>query len=193
MAQKKILMIVGDYAEDYEVMVPFQFLLGIGHEVVAVCPGKSKGQKIQTAIHDFEGEQTYSEKKGHLFELNADFEKVVPKDYDALVLPGGRAPEYLRLYPKVIECVRHFFDEQKPVAAICHGIQLLTAAKVLSGYRLTAYPTVGPEVDLSGASFVPTGFEEAIVDRNLVTAPGWPAHPKWLSLFLSLLGTKVIC
>lgn len=191
MAEKKILMIVGDFAEDYEVMVPFQFLCGIGHKVDAVCPGKTKGQKIATAIHDFETEQTYSEKRGHSFVLNADFEKVAAPEYDALVLPGGRAPEYLRLYPKVIEMIRHFFEQKKPVAAICHGIQLLTAAKVLSGYRLTAYPAVGPEVNLSGAEYVSVDFEDALLDKNLVTAPGWPAHPKWLSLFLSLLGTKV--
>lgn len=184
---KRILMLVGDYVEDYEVMVPFQALTMLGHRVDAVCPGKKAGDKVRTAIHDFEGDQTYSEKRGHDFTLNQSFAKVDAKSYDALVVPGGRAPEYLRLDANVIAIVRAFALANKPLAAICHGLQLLAAADVLRGRRCTAYPACGPEVTLAGGKFVAVGWEEAIVDGNLVTAPAWTAHPKWLAEFLRLL------
>ena len=191
MAAKRILMIVGDYGEDYEIMVPFQALLMVGHRVDAVCPGKKAGDTVRTAIHDFEGDQTYSEKPGHNFALNADFDAVDPAGYDALVLPGGRAPEYLRLNPRVLEVVRHFFDAGKPVAAICHAIQLLVAAGVLKGRSCTAYPAVGPDVPVAGGTFVECAVDAAVAEGNLVTAPAWPAHPAWLARFLELLGTKI--
>src|SRR6267142_4415673 len=130
---KKILMLIGDYVEDYEVMVPFQALLMVGHTVHAVCPGKKSGDFVATCIHDFEGDQTYTEKRGHNFALNATFDEIKAEDYDALVLPGGRAPEYLRLNPRVLQIVRHFADAKKPIAAICHGPQILAAAGVLTG------------------------------------------------------------
>ncbi|HID25479.1 MAG TPA: DJ-1/PfpI family protein [Thermoplasmata archaeon] len=188
---KKILMLVGDYAEDYEVMVPFQALLMVGHEVHAVCPGKRKGEFIRTAIHDFEGDQTYSEKRGHNFTLNYSFDEVKPENYDALLISGGRAPEYIRLDSKVIQIVRHFAEANKPIAAICHGIQVLTAADVVKGKKLTAYPAVGPEVKASGGDYQEVSIDGAVVDENLVTAPAWPAHPKWLAEFLKVLGTKI--
>ena len=191
MAARRILMIVGDYGEDYEIMVPFQALLMVGHRVDAVCPGRRAGEKVRTAIHDFEGDQTYSEKPGHNFALNADFEAVDPAAYDALVLPGGRAPEYLRLNPRVLEVVRHFFDAGKPVAAICHAIQLLVAAGVLKGRSCTAYPAVGPDVPVAGGTFVECAVDAAFAEGNLVTAPAWPAHPAWLARFLEMLGTKI--
>jgi protease I len=191
MAAKKILMLVGDYAEDYEVMVPFQALLMIGHTVHAACPGKRAGQVIRTAIHDFEGDQTYSEKRGHNFSLNATFDEIRPEDYDALVIPGGRAPEYLRLNPAVLEAVRHFAAAHKPIAAICHAAQILTAAGVVEGRRVSAYPAVAPEVNRAGGRYVEVPMDQALVDGNLVTAPAWPAHPAWLAQFLSVLGTKV--
>jgi protease I len=184
-------MIVGDYVEDYEVMVPFQALLMIGHTVHAVCPGKEAGQTVRTAIHDFEGDQTYSEKPGHNFHLNATFADVQPEDYDALILPGGRAPEYLRLNERVLELVRHFAQTNKPIAALCHGPQILVAAGVLSGRTCTAYPAVGPEVTLAGGHFEDIGVEQALVDGNLVTGAAWPTHPQWLAQFLQLLGTKI--
>lgn len=187
MAEKKLLMLVGDYAEDYEVMVPFQALQMVGHKVEAVCPGKKPGESIRTAIHDFEGDQTYSEKRGHNFALNADFDDVKPESYDALVIPGGRAPEYLRLNSRVLEIIRHFFDAGKPVAALCHGAQLLTAAGVAKGRSMSAYPAVGPEVNIAGGRYVDVGMTEAHVDGNLVTAPAWPAHPRWLAAFLEVL------
>jgi len=190
MAAKKILMLCGDYGEDYETMVPFQMLLMVGHTVDAVCPDKKAGQKIRTAIHDFEGDQTYSEKRGHDFALNADFAKVDPATYDGLVIPGGRAPEYLRLNPRVLEIVRHFFEHGKPVAAICHGAQILTAAGVVKGRSASAYPAVGPEVTLAGGTYVDIGMTEAHTDGNLVTAPAWPAHPAWMAAFLEVLGTS---
>jgi protease I len=190
MAAKKILMIVGDFVEDYEVMVPFQALKMVGHTVHAVCPGKAAGDRVRTAIHDFEGDQTYSEKPGHLFAVNAAFEAVKPGDYDALVLPGGRAPEYLRLDEGVLKLVRHFVDSRKPIAAICHGIQLLTAARAVAGRSCSAYPACAPEIALAGGTYVELPADQAHVDGNLVTAPAWPAHPAWLAKFLEVLGTR---
>ncbi|OWP49359.1 DJ-1/PfpI family protein [Pseudomonas nitroreducens] len=191
MAAKKILMLVGDYAEDYETMVPFQALLMVGHTVHAVCPDKKAGQSIRTAIHDFEGDQTYSEKPGHNFALNANFADVRAEDYDALLIPGGRAPEYLRLNAKVIELVKAFDAAKKPIAAVCHGAQLLAAAGVLKGRACSAYPACGPEVTLAGGEYVDIPVDAAHVDGNLVTAPAWPAHPAWLAKFLEVLGTKI--
>jgi deglycase len=191
MSGKRILMIVGDYVEDYEVMVPFQALQMVGHQVDAVCPDKGEGDSVRTAIHDFEGDQTYSEKPGHNFALNATFAEVRPEEYDALVVPGGRAPEYLRLNDEVLDVVRHFFEEDKPIAALCHGPQILAAAGVLEGRSCSAYPAVGPEVARAGAEFVDVPVTGAHVDGNLVTGPAWPAHPEWLARFLEVLGTEI--
>jgi len=187
MTKKKILMLVGDYVEDYEAMVPFQALSMLGHTVHTCCPDKKAGEKVRTAIHDFEGDQTYGEKPGHDFALNATFADVKADDYDALVLPGGRAPEYLRLNNGVLTAVRAFAAAKKPIAAICHGIQLLTAAEVVEGRSLTAYPAVQPEVRQAGGEWVDVGFEGAHVDGNLVTAAAWPAHPQWLAAFQQVL------
>jgi len=189
---KRILMLVGDYAEDYEVMVPFQALQAVGHTVHAVCPGKKSGDTVRTAIHDFEGDQTYSEKRGHNFRLNATFADVQPEQYDALAIAGGRAPEYLRLEERVLEIVRHFFEAGKPVAAICHGAQILTAADVVRGRRVSAYPAVGPEVRLAGGEYADIAMDQAVTDGNLVTAPAWPAHPAWIAQFLAVLGTRIV-
>jgi protease I len=191
MAGKRILMLVGDFGEDYEIMVPFQTLGAVGHTVHAVCPDKKAGDSVATAIHDFEGQQTYSEKRGHNFTLNATFADVRPENYDALVIPGGRAPEYLRLNSRVLEIVRHFFTAKKPVAAICHGAQVLAAAKVLEGRRCSAYPACRPEVELAHGVYAEIAIDAAVTDGNLVTAPAWPAHPAWLSQFLTLLGTRI--
>ncbi len=191
MAAKKILMIVGDFVEDYEVMVPFQALLMVGHTVHAVCPGKKAGDRVRTAIHDFEGDQTYSEKPGHNFTLNATFDEVKPESYDALVIPGGRAPEYIRLNEKVLKIVQHFSKANKPIASICHGAQVLAAAGVVAGKACSAYPAVGPDVNTAGGKFVDIAVDKAHVDGNLVTAPAWPAHPEWLAKFLKVLGTKI--
>ena len=191
MAPKRILMIVGDYVEDYEVMVPFQALQMVGHTVHAVCPGKKAGEKVRTAVHDFEGDQTYSEKPGHNFTLNADFDALPPQEYDALVVPGGRAPEYIRLVPRVLEIVRHFAENDKPIAAICHGLQVLAAAGILKGTECSAYPACGPDVTNAGGTFMDIDVEKAHSFGNLVTAPAWPAHPLWLAAFLKVLGTRI--
>jgi len=191
MAAKKLLMLVGDYVEDYEVMVPFQALQMVGHTVHAVCPDKKAGDKVRTAVHDFEGDQTYSEKPGHNFTLNATFAEVEAATYDALVIPGGRAPEYIRLNQQVLEITRHFAQTNKPIAAICHGLQLLAAADVLQGKRCTGYPACSPDVKSAGGIYVDIPVYRAIVDGNLVTAPAWPAHPHWLAEFLTVLGTKI--
>lgn len=191
MAAKKILMIVGDYAEDYETMVPFQILLAVGHAVDAVCPGKAAGEQVRTAIHDFEGDQTYSEKRGHNFTLNADFVGADAAAYDALVIPGGRAPEYLRLDAAVLDLVRAFDAAAKPIAAICHGAQLLAAAGILTGKRVSAYPACAPEVTLAGGLYADIAIDGAVTDGHLVTAPAWPAHPAWMAQFLAVLGTTI--
>ncbi|MCL7454288.1 MAG: DJ-1/PfpI family protein [Anaerolineae bacterium] len=191
MGAKKILMLVGDFVEDYEVMVPFQALLAVGHRVDAVCPDKKAGDQVRTAVHDFEGDQTYSEKRGHNFTLNATFEEVEAEDYDALVIPGGRAPEYIRLNQKVLDIARHFAKKKKPIAAICHGAQVLAAAGVLEGKECSAYPAVGPDVVQAGGKYMEIPVNAAHVDGNLVTAPAWPAHPDWLAKFLMVLGTKI--
>ena len=191
MAAKRILMLVGDFVEDYEAMVSLQTLQLVGHTVHAVCPGKKAGDTVFTAIHDFDGAQTYSEKPGHNFALNATFAEIDPTQYNALVIPGGRAPEYLRLNPKVLDVVRHFFTANKPVAAICHGAQLLATAGVLKGRTCTSYPAVGPDVTACGGKFAEVPIDGAHVEGNLVSAPAWPAHPTWLRAFLKLLGTKI--
>ncbi|MGB9663207.1 MAG: DJ-1/PfpI family protein [Moorellaceae bacterium] len=191
MGSKKILMLVGDFVEDYEVMVPFQALLMVGHAVYAVCPGKKAGEKVRTAVHDFEGDQTYSEKVGHNFTLNASFDSIKPTEFDALVIPGGRAPEYIRLDAGVRETVRHFAETNKPIAAICHGPQVLAAAGALKGKACTAYPALRPDIENAGGKWVEVEIDRAVVDGNLVTAPAWPAHPEWLAKFLHVLGTKI--
>jgi protease I len=188
---KKILMLVGDFVEDYEVMVPFQALQIAGHSVDAVCPNKKSGEQVRTAIHDFEGDQTYTEKPGHNFALNATFADVKEKDYDALVIPGGRAPEYIRLNARVIEIVKHFAEADKPIASICHGAQLLAAAGVLKGKTCSCYPACSPDVVSAGGKYADIAVDKAHTDGKLVTAPAWPAHPAWLSQFLKVLGTKI--
>ncbi|QIB32388.1 DJ-1/PfpI family protein [Ancylobacter pratisalsi] len=191
MAAKRILMIAGDYVEDYELMVPYQALLAVGHTVHAVCPDKKAGDAIATAIHDFEGQQTYSEKRGHNFALNATFADIDPARYDALVIPGGRAPEYLRMNARVVEIVQHFFTANKPVAAICHGAQLLAGARVLEGRTCSAYPACRAEVELAGGTYADIAIDAAVTDGNLVSAPAWPAHPAWIGQFLTVLGTSI--
>jgi len=193
MSAKKILMLVGDFVEDYEVMVPFQMLQMVGHEVHAVCPGKKPGDTVKTAIHDFEGDQTYTEKPGHNFQINFDFDAVKPESYDGLVVPGGRAPEYIRLNPRVLEIVRHFSEADKPIAAVCHGPQVLVAAGVLKGKGCTAYPAVKPDIEMAGGTWLDfnSTFSDAQVSGKLVSAPAWPAHPALIRKFLELLGTKI--
>jgi len=187
MTGKQILLVTGDFGEDYEVMVPFQALQAVGHEVDAVCPDKEAGETVKTAVHDFRGDQTYVESRGHDFELTASLEEVDPAEYDALVLPGGRAPEYLRNYDAVLDTVRHFFDEDKPVAAICHASQILVAAEVVEGRSCTAYPALEADVREAGGE-----WDEGVVrDGNLVTAQAWPDHPGWIAEFLDVLGTDI--
>jgi protease I len=191
MATAKLLMIVGDFVEDYEVMVPFQALQMVGHTVDAVCPNKKAGQFVRTAIHDFEGDQTYSEKPGHNFVLNATFADVQVEKYDGLVIPGGRAPEYLRLNEKVLEIVRYFAKTDKPIAAICHAAQILAAAGVVAGKEVSCYPACSPEVKLAGGRYAEIAVTEAVTDGKLVTAPAWPAHPAWLAKFQAVLVSHI--
>ncbi|MCL5020860.1 MAG: DJ-1/PfpI family protein [Bacteroidetes bacterium] len=191
MSAKRILMIVGDYVEDYEAMVPYQILTMVGHRVDVVCPGKKAGETVKTAVHDFVGDQTYVELQGHRFRITADFDGVKAETYDALVIPGGRAPEYLRLDKRVTEMVKAF--RNKPIAAICHGPQILAAADMLRGKHMISYPAVGPECIIAGANYgeVSPNADNAVTDGNLVTAPAWPAHPEWMKQFLKVLGSKI--
>lgn len=191
MSGKRILMIVGDFGEDYEIMVPFQALQAVGHTVHAVCPDRHAGEGVRTAIHDFEGDQTYTEKPGHNFKLNASFATVAASQYDALVLPGGRAPEYLRLDERVLDLVRQFDSAGKPMAVICHGAQILAAARIIKGRRVSAYPACAPEVRLAGGEYAEIEVTDAVTEGHLVTAPAWPAHPAWIAQFLAVLGTRI--
>jgi protease I len=191
MAKKKILVLAGDYVEDYEIIVPFHALQMVGHTVHVVCPGKKAGEFVPTSIHDFEGDQTYTEKRGHNFALNATFDQVKPEDYDALMIPGGRAPEYIRMNARVLEIVRYFMKGNKPVAAICHAPQVLAAAGVLKGRKCSSYPATSPDVTLAGGTYVDVGMADAVVDGNLVTGPAWSALHSWLAKFLAVLGTKI--
>lgn len=189
---KKILLITGDFVEDSEVMVPYQILLMVGHTVHTISPGKKSGDSIKTAIHDREDDQTYTEKLGHNFQLNYDFDAVKEQDYDGLILPGGRCPEFLRLNERILNIIRYFVENNKPLAAVCHGIQLLTAAGGMKGRTLTCTWGVYPEVEMSGATLVKSKPTEVVVDGNLVTAPGKWAHPLWMAKFLDILGTAII-
>ncbi len=191
MSSKKVLMIVGDFVEDYECMVPRQCLEMVGHAVTVVSPGKSAGDVVQTAVHDFEGYQTFTEKLGHRFPVSAAFEAVSADAFDALMVPGGRSPEFLREDPAVIALVQAFFAAGKPVACLCHGGQLLTAADVLRGRRVTFYPAIRSEVSAVGGLWQACDWTDAVVDGNLVTAPAWTAHPAWLAAFLRVLGTRI--
>ncbi|GBQ81705.1 peptidase C56 [Gluconacetobacter johannae DSM 13595] len=186
---KKLLLLAGDYVEDYEIMVPYQALSMLGYQVDAVCPGKKAGEYVLTAIHDFEGAQTYSEKPGHRFTLTADFATVREAEYAGLVIPGGRAPEYLRLDARVIALVRAFAD--RPIAAVCHGAQILAAARIIEGRTVSAYPACRPEIELAGGLYADIAVDDAVTDGLLVTAPAWPAHPRWLAQFIAALGAQV--
>lgn len=188
---KKVLLLCGDFTEDYETMVPYQALSMLGYQVDAVCPDKKAGDTVATAVHDFLGEQTYTELRGHNFALTASFDDVKTENYEGLFITGGRAPEYIRLNPRVIEITKEFFDANKPVAAICHGPQVLTAAGVLEGYTATAYPTVGPDISLAGGIYKEVDVSEAVVDRNLVTSPAWPGNTAICREFAKLMGAKI--
>ncbi|KGE16100.1 DJ-1/PfpI family protein [Sphingobacterium deserti] len=188
---KKVLLLVGDYVEDYEAMVPFQAMGAIGIEVHAIAPDRVEGDLVPTAIHDFTGDQTYKELRGHNFNINKSFAEVNPEDYDGLYIAGGRSAEYIRLNKKVLDITKHFFEHNKPVAAICHGIQVLTTARVLKGRTLTAYVAVGPDIELAGGTWKNIPADQAIVDGNLVTSPAWPGHQAILKEFYILLGITI--
>ncbi|TPX58031.1 hypothetical protein SpCBS45565_g08092 [Spizellomyces sp. 'palustris'] len=192
MPERKILMIVGDFVEDYEVMVPYQALEAFGFKVDTVCPDKKPGDTVITAVHDFEGFQTYTEKQGHKFEVNADLYSIVLEHYDGLYVPGGRAPEYLRLNQKVLEIVKAFFAAKKPVAAICHGLQILAAAKVLQGTECTGYPACAPEIELAGGKYKQVPATDAVVHGNFVSSPAWPGHQALLKEFVKMLGVEIV-
>ena len=188
---KKILLLLGDFTEDYETILPFQLLQTLGYEVDAVCPDKKAGEYIKTAIHDFEEDQTYTEKRGHNFILNKTFDEIKLEEYYGLYISGGRSPEYLRLNSKVIEIVEYFLKNDKPLGAVCHGPQILAATKLIKGRKLTAYPTVKPEIEAAGAEYVDVDGDIAVIDGNLVTSQSWAAHISIMKAFLKVLGAKI--
>lgn len=176
-------------------MVPYQALTMVGHSVSVISPGKKKGDKVVTAIHDFlPGEQTYTELKGHNFAITADFDDVLSNldNFGGLILPGGRCSEYLRLHDNVLTIVKHFLEKKKPIAAICHGPLILTPfPEHLKGKRISAYFACKHDIQNTGAEYVQCGAEDAVVSDNIVTGVAWPGHPKWLRAFLDLLGTTI--
>ena len=189
MGAKRVLMLVGDFVEDYEAIFPYQATLMAGHSIDSASPGKKAGSTVVTAIHDFEGHQTYTEKRGHQFPVTSDWEKVDAANYDALVIPGGRSPEHLQLNDRVIELVQQFFAANKPVASTCHGGLILAVADVVKGRKCQSYPSVRPELQRAcGIWDEPTpGLDGVTVDGNLVTAAAWPGNPAWMREFLRML------
>src|SRR2546427_8436936 len=181
----KILMLAGDSAESLEVMYPYQRLLEAGYEVDIAAPSK---KKLQFVVHDFvDGYDTYTEKPGYTWDADVAFADVDPADYVALVIPGGRAPEYIRNDPDVQRIIRHFFEKSKPVAQLCHAPLALAAAGVLKGRRTAAYPALEPDVTAAGATYVDS---DAVVDGEMVSARAWPDHPSWMREFIRLLQKK---
>jgi protease I len=181
----KILILAGDAAESLEVMYPYQRLLEEGYEVQIAAPSK---KKLQFVVHDFEdGFDTYTEKPGYTWEADLAFAEVDPADYVALVIPGGRAPEYIRNDADVRRIVRHFFDDEKPVAQLCHAPLALAATGVLEGRRTAAYPELQPDVEAAGAEFVDGA---GVVDGMMVSARAWPDHPEWMREFMKLLAQR---
>ncbi|KAJ3428054.1 dj-1/thij/pfpi family protein [Anaeramoeba flamelloides] len=186
---KKLLMLCGDFMEDYETMVPFVALQCLGHKVIAVCKGKKSGETVKTSVHDFEGQQTYSEKVGHNFWLNGNFNEVLNEldSFDGLVIPGGRAPEYIRLEEEVITITKHFLENNKPIAVICHGPLVLVAAGGLKGRECSAYPACGPDVTLSGGKYIKVESGQSHVEGNIVSAPDWTCMVPWIQNYHKLL------
>ena len=194
MSGKKVLMLIGEYSEEYEIYVVEQALEALGHEVDIICPETKAGQMVRTSVHDFgPGVMTWTEHLGHNIEVNVDFDAVDTADYDAVYVAGGRGPEYIRTYPRIREIVREFHRDNKPIAAICHGLQVLVAVpEVIAGKRVAGLFTVEPEVALTDATYVKIGGKDALRDGNLVTAEGWTALAAFIREFIALLGTEVI-
>jgi len=185
MAAPKILILTGDAAESLEVIYPYQRLQEEGYEVRIAAPAK---KKLHFVVHDFEpGYDTYTEKPGYSWDADLAFKDVNPADYAALVIPGGRAPEYIRNNPDCQRIIQHFFQQSKPVAQICHAALALAAAGVLKGKRTAAYPALEPDVRAAGAEFVNS---EAVVDGHMISARAWPDHPAWMREFVKLLRQK---
>jgi intracellular protease, PfpI family len=193
MPGKKILMLVGEFTEEYEIYVFQQAMEAVGHTVHVVCPDKKAGDIIATSLHDFEGHQTYTEKLGHYFQLNKTFSEVRPGEYDAVYCAGGRGPEYIRTDKRVQAIVRHFHEAKKPIFTICHGVQILIAVDgVVRGKRVAALGACEPEVILAGGEYVDLSPTEALVDGNMVSAKGWTALAAFIRECLNVLGTKIV-
>jgi protease I len=178
----KVLVLTGDAAESLEVMYPYQRLLEEGYDVDIAAPSK---KKLQFVVHDFvEGYDTYTEKPGYTWDADLAFSEVDPSAYAAVVIPGGRAPEYIRNDPDFVRIIEHFFSEEKPVAQLCHAPLALASAGVLKGRRTAAYPALQPDVEAVGAEYVDGA---GVVDGVMVSARAWPDHPVWMREFVRLL------
>lgn len=192
MPGKKILMLTGEFTEEYEIFVFQQGMEAVGHTVHVVCPDKRAGDKIQTSLHDFEGHQTYIERFGHLADINKTFSEVKLEEYDAVYCAGGRGPEYIRTDKRIQAMVRHFHETGKPIFTICHGAQILMAVDgVLTGKRVGALGACEPEVRLAGGTYVDLSPTEALVDGNMVSAKGWTALAAFMRECLKVLGTEI--
>ncbi|MBP7000865.1 DJ-1/PfpI family protein [Amaricoccus sp.] len=188
----KILMLTGEFTEEYEIYVYQQGMEAIGHTVHVVCPDKKKGEMIRTSLHDFEGHQTYLERYGHLAEINKTFAEVDVTEYDAVYCAGGRGPEYIRTDKRVQAMVKHFHDEGKPIFTICHGVQILVAVDgVVKGKRVGALGACEPEVRLAGGTYVDLSPTESLIDGNMVSAKGWTALAAFMRDCNTVLGTEV--
>ncbi|RRH69278.1 DJ-1/PfpI family protein [Falsigemmobacter faecalis] len=193
MPAKSILMLCGEFTEEYEIFVFQQGMEAVGHTVHVVCPDKKKGEMIQTSLHDFEGHQTYIERFGHLAEINKTFSEINPDDYDAVYCAGGRGPEYIRTDKRIQALVRHFHEAQKPIFTICHGVQILIAVDgVVRGKRVAALGACEPEVTLAGGTYVDVLPHEAIVDGTMVSAKGWTGLAAFMRECLKVLGTEIV-
>jgi len=176
---KKILLLAGDAVEALEIYYPYFRCLEEGYNVTIAAPSK---KKVQTVVHDFIGWDTYTESKGYLIEAHLCFEDVNPEGYDGLIIPGGRAPEYIRLNQNVPKIVAHFFEANKPVAAICHAALILTTVRqYLEGREMTAYIACKPDVEAAGATYI----EEPLhVQGNLISGHAWPDLPGFMKEFI---------
>jgi protease I len=192
MPGKKILMLTGEFTEEYEIFVFQQAMEAVGHTVHVICPDKKAGDVIATSLHDFEGHQTYTEKFGHNFVINKTFSEVEPEQYHAVYCAGGRGPEYIRTDKRIQAIVRHFHEAKKPIFTICHGVQILVAVDgVVRGKKVAALGACEPEVTLAGGTYIDLSPTEAYVDGNMVSAKGWTALATFMRECLKVLGTEI--
>lgn len=183
----KVLILAGDAAEDLEVMYVKYRLAEAGHEAHVSAPTT---RPIKLVVHDFEeGFDTYVERPGRACPVDVPFASVDPSDYAAIVIPGGRAPEFIRVDPEVRRIVVHFFAEDKPVGTLCHGPQVPAALGLLQGRRSSGFPPLAPDIELAGGEYVDGA---AVVDGNMVSCRGWGDLAEWSRAFLECLDRTAV-